>query len=197
MRCLSPSEAEEIFGRLGFSVSLKHAYRKALILADPVDGRQTRIAAEQPSDIGRVEFFVRALNRWLPTNCSRLLWVDHWDTGSFGGQENAIVSAAWRGLGETRSPEDAPGLYLDPQDWDQEDQTEIPASQAEALGILTGVVTTLMITRSDGWLVSEGGTDRIEFWEGHFFFHSADRKQLDRANEIVNEFGCARWKESG
>ena len=197
MRCLSPSEADGIFGDQGFSISLENrSYRQALVLADAKASRQARIAAELPCDPGRLAYFVRTLNCWLPTNCARMLWIDHWETMLFEGYENAIVDAAWRGLGEARSLEEAPGLYLDSQDWNEQDQTLISEPQAKARGILSGVVIMLMTTGSDGWLISEGSTDRIEFWEGHFFFHSADQEQLKRADEIVDEFGCVRWKSS-
>lgn len=112
MRCLSPAQAEEIFNDPKFTVSLDHAWYRSALVLDPSYGKQqTRIAAEQPSDIGSLAHFVRTLNRWLPSNRERLLWVDHWETGVYGGFENAMVVATWRGLGETRSLQDAPGLY--------------------------------------------------------------------------------------
>jgi hypothetical protein len=197
MRCLSPAQAEAMFGCHGFSVSLENAwYRSALILEPSYARRQRRIAAEQPSEFGKIAHFIRALNRWLPSNRVRLLWVDHWDTGVYGGSENAMVAATWRGLGETRSLFEAPGLLLESQNWEEQDQTEIVLPQAEALGVLVGLVTLLMMTESDGWLISADSVDRIEFWEGHFFFHSADSAQLERANAIVDEFGCTRWETS-
>ena len=194
MRCLSPLEAETIFGRDGFSIDLTNRwYRSALTLAATKARRQVRVAARQPPDIAVTSHFIRSLNRWLPSNRARLLWVDHWETGLFGGAENSIVSAAWRGLGEARTLHDAPGLYLDEQDWNEQDQTEIRPSQAEALGLLTGVAAIVMMTGSDGWLISAGSADRIEFWEGNFFFHSADATQIERANAIVDAFACDRW----
>jgi len=194
MRCLSPAEASAIFGPSGFTVMSDDGYRSALALEPKLASRQVRVAAEQPEDFGRVAAFVRAVNRWLPSHRPRLLWVDHWDTGQFGGFETAMVSAAWRGLGEQRSLVEAPGLYLGGQDWDEQDQTQVTAAQAESLGLLVGVVAMMMITGSDGWLISEGGVDRVEFWEGNFFFHSGDAGQIARANEIVDEFRCVRWK---
>ncbi len=195
MHCLSPPEAEEIFGGQGFSISLKHqGYRQELVLVDAKASQQVRIAARQPSDPGRLPYFVRTLNRWLPTHRARMLWIDHWEGLLFEGHENAIVDAAWRGLGEARSLEEAPGLYLDSQDWDEQDQTLIPAPHAKARGLLSGMIIIMMATESDGWLISEGSTDRIEFWEGHFFFHSADQEKLRQAREIIDEFRCRRWE---
>ena len=197
MRCLSPSEAEAIFGHNGFSVSLAHEwYRSALVLDNVHAVRQSRVSAEQPSNFSHIAHFIRALNRWLPSNQQRLFWVDHWETGVYGGFENALIAAAWRGLGESRTLEEARGLFLEAYDWGEEDQLIISPAQAEALGLLVGVATTLMMTHSDGWLVSSGCVDRIEFWEGHFFFHSDDKAQLKRADDIVEKYGCARWRTS-
>jgi hypothetical protein len=194
MRCLSPDEVEAVFTNPRFTVSLKHAwYRSALLLDRALAAEQVRIAAQQPGNIESIPRFVRALNRWLPTNRARLLWIDHWETGAFGGFENAVIEAAWRGLGEARSLDAAPGLFLEAQDWDQEDQIEIGAAQAQASGLLDGLVAMLMMTESDGWLISSECADRIEFWEGHFFFHSRDEGQIRRANEIIDEFRCLRW----
>jgi hypothetical protein len=195
MHCLSPTEVEAMFIDPRFSVSLDHAgYRSALCLDPSHATKQVRIAAEQPSRIRDISSFVRRLNRWLPTNQPRLLWVDHWETGLFGGFENAVAAATWRGLGEVRSLEQTPGLYFDKQNWDEEDQLAVSPAQAEALGVLVGIVAMLMITMSDGWLISAGCTDRVGFWEGHFFFHSHDQEQVRLANEIVDAFGCVRWK---
>jgi hypothetical protein len=194
MRCLSPEEAEATFSSPKFSVSLEHQwYRSALQLDRAYASRQTRIAAEQPDSLGAVPYFAMRLNRWLPARRSRLLWVDHWETMTFFGAE-ALVAATWRGLGEARSFKQAPGLYLDPQDWDEEDQTTISSTHAAALGALVGVIALVMMTYSDGWLISEGCADRIEFWEGHFFFHSHDPMQLERGGAIIDSFGCKRWQ---
>ncbi len=196
MRCLSPAEVEAISVEPQFRVSLAHIEYRSQLYLDPVHAKtQSRIAAEQPSDIKHTPEFVRQLNRWLPTNRARLLWVDHWETGLRNGG-NAIVALAWRGLGETRSLEQAPGVFFDKQDWREDDQLAISSTQAEARSILAGIVAMLMMTLSDGWLVSPGCADRIEFWEGNFFFHSDNSEQLRLANEIVDTLGCVRWKTS-
>jgi hypothetical protein len=131
------------------------------------------------------------MNRWLPSNSQRLLWVDEWERGVYG-HEHAIVVAARLGLGEPRSLEEAPGHLFDRWDWAEEDPSEIPADMGGALGLLTGLTSLLMVTGSDGWLISDESTDRIEFWEGNLFFHSRDRTQLGRADAIIDEFGCSR-----
>jgi hypothetical protein len=195
MRFLSPAEAETLLTRPRYSVSLTNSwYRSALLLDPELAGRQTRIAAEQPSDIGTTSRFVMTLNRWLPTDEARLLWVDHWEVGNFGVLENALAAAAWRGLGEVRPPKEAPGLFFDAQNWGEEDQIEVTLEQAEARGVMVGIVALMMMSESDGWLVAPGCTDRIEFWEGNFFFHSETEEKIRQAEAIISAFGCRRWE---
>ena len=197
MRCLSPAETEEIVGPLGFKAYARHEWgRNALRLRTPFAERQFRIAVEQPERFFCVGNFIRTINRWLPPDQERLLWVDFWNTGLYGGHENSLAEWAWRGMGEKRSLLETPGILFDAQAWDQEDQTEIADPHAAALGMLVGLVTLMMMTYSDGWLISPKSIDRIEFWEGNFFFHSDNPSQLARANDIVEEYGCKRWDTS-
>ncbi len=197
IRCISPSEAAALLGHQGFSVSLEQeAYRSALVLEQAYASRQHRIAAEQPPQVGLISSFVLSVNNWLPADQGRVFWADRWEPGSFGGRENALVALAWRGVGDGRTLREAPGMVFDREDWNEEDQLRITASHAEALGVIIGLVTLLMMTLSDGWLVSTGSTDRVEFWEGNFFLHSADEEQLRRGHAIVKAYGCKRWKTS-
>jgi hypothetical protein len=196
MRCVSPQEAEALFGHLGFSVSLEHAwYRSALILDQARAIGQRRIAAEQPSDFDQIRYLIRDLNKWLPPNRERLLWVDHWEEGIFGF-DHAMAATTWRGLGETRTLSEAPGILFDAQNWNEEDQLEIDPVQKHARSLMLGLVSLLMMTDSDGWLISADSLDRIEFWEGNFFFHSKNKTQLKLANNIVDRYGCKRWPTS-
>jgi hypothetical protein len=199
MKCLSPAEAEALLSPTGFRVSLKNDwYKRALVLDPPQASLQTRVVAEQPSDFGRIRHFIWALNRWLPIQKPRLFWVDHW------AQEQDMITGAsmaaviWRGLGESRPLLETPGLLFDAFAGDLEDQEEIMVSQqTDARGLIVALITTLMMTESDGWLISPGSTDRVEFWEGHVFFHSADKNQQLRGLAIFHDFGCRLWPESG
>lgn len=60
------------------------------------------------------------------------------------------------------------------------------------MGLLEGFTTMILMTSSDGWLIAEGCIDRIEFWEGNIFFHSKEAKQIERANALLDGFGCSR-----
>jgi hypothetical protein len=191
MRCLAPKEAEDLFGPSGFRVSSEHEwYRIALVLDRDIATRQIRIGGRPTPNVSRLAYFAEALNRWLPTSRARLLWVDHWNS-SFPSPYEFFV-AARVGLGEMRSLSEAPGHYFDPYPYDERDQLKIPPKQARQTGILIGLMAVIMVGGWDGWLVAEGSSDQIEFWEGNVFFHSNDSSRLADAKTLMMEFDCPR-----
>jgi len=192
MRCLSPAEVKEIFSPAGFSVSLKHVwYRSALILSKEQTVGQLSVGARPPAEICMMGYFIRAINRWLPTDTERLLWIDHWEYVPYEFNDEFLL-AARNGLGEVRSLTDAPGHYFEKQNWAEEDQTEVTEAHQRAMGLLEGISTMMLMTGSDGWLIANGSIDRVEFWEGNVFFYSKDAEQIKRASEIFDKFGCSR-----
>jgi hypothetical protein len=189
MRCLTPSEAEAILGASGFSVSVKHAwYRVALVLERNLAAGQARIGGRPTPDVARLARFAEAVNRWLPTNRGRLLWVDH--TSVAYPSPHALFMAARAGLGETRPLSAAPGHYFDPHPYDQEDQTEISEEHAKQVGIMLGLMSLIMIGAWDAWLIADNSVNRVEFWEGNIFFHSSETPQIARAKSLMREFNC-------
>lgn len=134
--------------------------------------------------------FVGALNRWLPNNQRRLLWIDHW-TGEVPST-HALFIAARTGFGESRSISDAPGHLFKEYPYHEEDQLRISGGQAAETGVLIGLTTLLMMNNWDGWLIADGSSDRIEFWEGNFFFHSSEDRKLKDGDELMKQFGCPR-----
>lgn len=149
----------------------------------PID----RLGARPPGDIAVLPDFIRELNRWLSPDGERLLWIDHWE-----GFDHAIVAVIRAGLGEARVFDEAPGYLFDAQNWSVEDQLEVSTEMARNMGELIGLAALVMMTRSDGWLLSPDSADRIEFWEGNFFFYSQNPDQIIRAYTIVDQFGCSR-----
>jgi hypothetical protein len=121
-----------------------------------------------------------------------MLWIDHWD--DHFPSTHALFIAARSGLGDTRSLSEAPGNYFDPFPYDERDQLRISAEQGHETGILIGLMSLLMMNGWDGWLVAEGSVDRIEFWEGSFFFYSAERARLVDAKSLMKEFKCPQLK---
>lgn len=191
MRCLTPREAVDLFGRIGFSItSNPDLDRTALVLKPEIASRQNRVGGRPAPHVGRLAYFAEALNRWHPPNVHRLLWVDHWDN-DFPSTYDLFV-AARAGLGEARSLSEAPGHYFDPHPYDERYQSEISPEQACETGLLVGFMSLTMVNGWDGWLIADGSADRIEFWEGNLFFYSSERSRLADASALMEEFGCPR-----
>lgn len=191
MRCVSSSEVDELFGRDGFSVNANvNLQRFGLALRPEISSAQQRVQGRPTSDVNRLFDFAGALNRWLPTKRHRLLWLSHWDSGPANTYE--IFAAARIGLGETKPLTEAPGHYFDAHDYDFQDQVEMPRKQWRDVGVLAGLLSLVMINGWDAWLIAEGSTDCIEFWEGNLFLYSHDQSRLKGAETLLANFDCPR-----
>jgi hypothetical protein len=191
MRCITPAEADYIFGSTGFSVSLDHAwYRRTLVLKEEETRGQSRIGGRPTVDPTQLAFFASEVNSWLPSDRCRLLWVDHWNS-DYPSVDQMVV-AARLGLGESRSLSEAPGHLFDPFPYHERDQTEMSAGHAKEISILVGLMSFLMIGGWDGWLVTNGSANRVEFWEGNIFFYTKDSSELSSAERLLTQFGCSR-----
>ena len=191
MRFISPQELLEIFGPTGFTVDASQSwYRMALVLDLKISSHQKKIGGRPTPRLDRMVEFIEALNRWLPSSRRRLLWVDHW-SNSFPST-HALFVMMRTGLGERRPISDAPGLLFEAYPYHERDQVRIPAEQAAETGTLIGLTALLMMNRWDGWLIAEGSSDRIEFWEGNFFFHSAEDNRLEEGEHLMKLFECPR-----
>ena len=112
MQCITPHQVADLLGSAGFSVvSNLQLHRTALRLEPKLASQQMRIGGRPTPQVNRFVEFVETLNRWLPTNQRRLLWVDHWSDAFPSVCE--LFIAAREGLGETRSISDAPGHYFE------------------------------------------------------------------------------------
>jgi hypothetical protein len=56
--------------------------------------------------------------------------------------------------------------------------------------ILAGMLILTMTSLWDGWLISEGSPDIVEFWEGNVMFHSPDIQRIADAREIQKFLQC-------
>jgi hypothetical protein len=194
MRCLTSNEALSLFGRSGFSVvSNAQVGRTSLTLDPTIASRQTRVGGRPPPNVRHLPYFADAMNRWHSSDAARLLWVDHW-SNDFPSTYETFVSVRV-GLDEARSLSDVPGHYFDSHPYHERNQTAISPEQSRAIGILIGLMSLIMIDGWDGWLIAEGSSDRIEFWEGNIFFYSSEKSRLAVANSLMDEFGCSRDPE--
>lgn len=191
MRCLSPEEAASLFGSVGFHISVDRKWHCVALVADSsLARRQARVGARPAADVTRLAHFSEALNRWLPSNRHRLLWIDHWSFDFPSIHETFIAVRA--GLGEVRSLSEAPGHFFDPYPWDERDQTAISREQDRETSLLVGLISLVMIDGWDAWLVADGTVERIEFWEGNIFMHSNEPSRMAEAEALFSEFGCRR-----
>jgi hypothetical protein len=160
------------------------------VLEREIASRQSRVDGRPPPDVCHLSRFAEALNRWHLSDAPRLLWVDSWNNDFPSAY--ATFMAARAGLGEARSLFDAPGHYFDSYPYHERDQTEISPEHAQQTGIMVGLMSLVVMSGWDGWLLVEGSNDRIEFWEGNVFFYSTERQHLTNAESLMNEFGCPR-----
>jgi hypothetical protein len=191
MRCLTPKETAEIFSKAGFSVSTAQEwYRTSLVLEPKISARQRRIGGRPPPLVTRLPQFSEALNRWLPSNQHRLLWIAHFNRDF--PNTYALFIAARVGLGETRSLSEAPGHYFDPFEYHEQDQLLISPEQAQQTSILVGLMSLIMINGWDGCLIADDSVDRIEFWEGNILLYSEEELRLGDATSLMTQFDCPR-----
>ncbi len=195
MRCVTAEEALALWGPLGFKVNDEQRwYRRELVLDRGAEKRQARRDASPPSDPRSLPAFIMAANRWLSVEPgARLLWVQHWEWGNPYDSE-AFVRAALLGAAEPRSFDEAPGCLFDPHPYENLDFTEMAPEHTRELGFLVGLMSMLIVTGSDGWLLAEGSTDRVEVWEGNILFYSDDAKSLERAKSLLRSFDCPKMK---
>ncbi len=187
MRCLTPPETLEIFAITGFVV-VEGFYRVELALDQDLARRQSRLGCRPPADILHVSRFLAAVNRWLPNQRRRLLWLSHEQADYPGAMPAlALIRAS---LGEAREVRAAPGHLFDALDYAEEDQTEVSADLARQTGVLAGMMMLILSEACDGWLLAEGCNDRIEFWEGNLFFHSADTARMEEADAMIRTYDC-------
>jgi hypothetical protein len=191
MHCLTGKEAEEVFGGVRFRVSPAHPGGGAALYLDAETTRtRFRVGCWPGGHSSRLARFADALNRWLPTNRGRLLWVEHWHD-DYPNTYEAFM-AVRRGTGESRSLSDVPGHCFDAHPYHDWDQLEISGPHRRDVSLLAGLMLMLMDNEWDGWLIANGEIDRIEFWEGNVFFHSSDKSRIDEAIRLMEQFGCSR-----
>ena len=193
MRCLAPNDIASLFGDAGFTArAAAGAFGRPQVCLDrAIAEKQRRLGARPPLDVGQLMYFAGALNRWLPTDRSRLLWIAHWSITQVETDDDFLM-AARRGLGERRSLVAAPGHYFEPQPYAEQDQFAATRELRANLALLVGLTSMVMISGSDGYLLAGACSDRIEFWEGNLFFYSSRRERLSEAEALLKVFDCPR-----
>ena len=189
MQFLTPAETIEHFGSAGFYVDTSEAsYRIELCLNKQQAERQGRLGG-RPSEDTSLPFLAHLLINWLPRASSRLLWISHWETHFLDFGE--MILTVRQGLGETRSLSESPGHYFKDLPFEELDYLALSPEHLLEMNRLCGLIGLVILANWDGWLIASEGVDRIEFWEGNFFFHSVDKARLKAAESLMAEAKCS------
>jgi hypothetical protein len=193
MRCITPEEVAELFGQDGLSISGNPAFQRfGLTVRDDIWSRLRRLEARPAPEAGRLMSFAASLNRWLPTKRQRLLWFSHWGAPWPDQDPYAVIAATRIGLGESRPLPEAPGHLFEAHDYDNQDQAEMPEAQWRDVSLLASFMALVMISDWDAWLIAQGCTDLVEFWEGNLFLYSDSGARLQEADALLTGFDCPR-----
>jgi hypothetical protein len=193
MRCITPAEVAELFGQDGFTINSNPALERfGLDVRDDVWSRLRRLEARPAPNADRLMSFAANLNRWLPTKRQRLLWFSHWGAPWADRDSRALIEAARIGLGEHRPLLDAPGNLFEAHDYDNQDQGTMPKAQWRDVALLAALMSLVMMGEWDGWLIAQGCTDLVEFWEGNVLLYSDNAARLREGEALLKTFECPR-----
>ena len=187
MICLT---ADEVKARLllpAFRIS-KAGYGNAayITLDDAVVQAQNRLCCRPTVTPSRIIGLINAINQWLPTSSSRLLWVNAWSC--FYPSLYAAFHAIRVSAGESRRIEDAAGHFFPDHNYGIDDQLEVSDKQSTDVALLIGLISIILMEEWIAILISEQRGDMVEFWEGNIIFSSASVNNIARARKIASEF---------
>jgi hypothetical protein len=183
MRCLDPVEFRDLLTGTRFKVG-----DDGLVLTDEsIASSQGRIARGGLRE-GSALTFCKSAIRWLPEQSRRAIFIT--DAWSDVGDARFALSAMRIGLGEKRTWQVAPFHVTDAHTWTW-DQVETTAGQAEDEGLLVGILSLILSCGWDAWLLADGCSDAIEFWEGNILFYSDDKRRLSEANVLLRKHRAA------
>lgn len=165
----------------GFSVAPANFYRTELFL---LEGNPPRVELSG-FKARALPYFIQDVIAWLPDNDFRLLWIQH--DGDYHPRLNCVISRIRTGFGEFRSIAEAPGHLFPPNRYREQDQTLIDTQLQEDLGLLVGLVATMLLGDWEAKLLSST-QDFVEIWEGNMCFYSKDPERLKAAKSLAGRF---------
>lgn len=186
MRFLTCSEADDWLAPAGWHVVLNEFWQTTHLHSGPTDQPTHRVGGIPICEPDSLPYFLAALNRLLPNNRERLLWIER--TECTDPTLLPGIQALRAGLGEQRDFLTAPGLLFDSLDYSEEDQTRISDAARYQTSIL---ITFSTLFLAHGWtakLRAEGTQDFVEFWEGHVLFVSTDPQRVSAANILFDQY---------
>jgi hypothetical protein len=178
MRCLTERDFLEAFSGARFTIG----EQGRLLTNEAIASTQTRIARGGLRDGRTLAGFCRTAIRWLPEGSRRAIAI----TDAWSGLGDALpaLEAIRRGLGEERPLKDVPIHVTDVHSWTL-DQLEMTPSQVCEEGLLVGILSLVLSCGWDAWLLADGCSDAIEFWEGNILFYSDRQSQLSKAKALL------------
>lgn len=190
MKCLTTEEVEKIFGPLGFYVQTNNQHMRAALRLNIDDWNTPPMVGGRPDRCEGLLYLVEEINRWLPNQASRLLWIDSWEDGFPSALPG--FEAIRQQLGESESIAQKRGHLFREHNYADADILSMSDTQAKDSNAMFALITLAMVGGWDFWLVSDKSTDRVEFWEGNVLFHSMDKVKMRRAKEIMKRYSIPK-----
>lgn len=129
-----------------------------------------------------VGFYLDAC-KWLGADSLHVMWIEYLETSFTGLTEILEVMKVATGYGADISTLCAIAIKWSVRAQDDPEKDEILFAWAFALMCVSG---------SNGWVLSQSGEDRIAFWEGNLFFHSASANKLAEASKLIDVYSVSR-----
>jgi hypothetical protein len=186
MKCLDPAEAGTLLKQSHFSVRLSERGEGIIGSWNRQRKSEQSFACQPPADPCSLPDFLGAINRWLPSNTFRVLWINDWSL--FYPTFHPAVFAIRIGEGDRRSLSDAPGHFFPAHSYAEEDQAAVSDAQVTDVGLLFALLSLFIIEQWSVVLLAGESCDYVEFWDGNIVFKSPDSTSMSRAREIASKF---------
>lgn len=188
MKSLSITEAVQYLGEDKYAVSLENVwYRRLLHRVGEDADRSKRIERFFDPAPHQFSYVFLAMADWLPRNTHRLLWIDHFEDG-YPSQTRHFLNILGTDLPSDHLIEN-PAILLGPFSSDLIDQPAGTPEQDDEGEALIALCTLLSVGNWDAKLLAKGSTDYVEFWEGNVLFYSQSAEAIERAEEMLEQYG--------
>jgi hypothetical protein len=185
MQCLGPDEANDMLKGTQFYIDTSFAVAPPLRIRE-VAQPQERFGGVMQNQSSRHAELAQALNRWIPHDGERLIWVG--DANESYLSLVPVLETIRAGLCERRKLRTAPGHWFSAYDYHEFDQTKISEDQAFEESLLVACLSLVLSGYWDAWLVSPREDDYIEFHEDCVYFYTRNENKIREARSILR--GC-------
>lgn len=123
------------------------------------------------------------ISSWLPAGKDRILWIS--STSGIIPSSYQLLTAARNGWGEEKSIFEVPGMRFKNANFKIGDIFEADEAGFPILSVLASTMQIMIQDNWDGWLMSSGCTERIEFWEDYFIYYSSSSSKIEEAIRLM------------